>query len=442
MEPFSADHLSPWLPTLNATPHLYVGFSGGLDSSVLLHALCSVMPVERLTAIHINHGLSTSSDDWQAFCRLRCEALGIAMVAEKVLVIRDGEGLEQAARDQRYAVFTRLLGPGDLLLMAHHRDDQVETVLYRLLRGSGPDGLAGIPVSRPLGAGQLLRPLLEVSRSQLEAYAQANGLDWIEDESNAANHFDRNFLRNEVLPLVASRWPDYRERIGRSAGHCQGASELLNEVAQADLDHLGERPERCGWSISLPALAALSALRQRNLLRAWIRQKNLPVPGHRVIEAVLDDLLPAQDDARPLIDWGGGQLRRYAGRVFLLPGSFAIAPLIEPLSWDGVAALGLPGGFILMAEADVARGLRLAVDDSIEIRFRRGGERCKPVGRGGSATLKKLLQEYRLEPWLRDIAPLVYINGELAAVADLFVCADFVAGNGEGGIRLRWVNGR
>lgn len=438
MEPFSADHLSPWLPTLNAAHHLYVGFSGGLDSTVLLHALCSLIPGERLTAVHVNHGLSPDSDNWQALCRQRCEALGTAFIAEKVQVTRDGEGLEQAARDQRYGVFARLLGEGDLLLLAHHRDDQVETVLYRLLRGSGPAGLAGIPVSRPLGAGQLLRPLLDVNRSQLEAYAQTNGLEWIEDESNAASHFDRNFLRNEVLPLIARRWPDYRQRIVRSASHCQSAATLLEEIALADMEQVGERTERWGWSLSLPRFAELTAARQGNLLRVWIGQKNLQVPGHRIIQATLDDLVPAQGDAQPLIDWGVGQLRRYGGRIFLLPGSVVATPVMESMPWDGATPVAVPGGFTLSGQASADGGLRQVAGDVLEIRFRCGGERCKPAGRSGSAPLKKLLQEYQLEPWLRDRAPLVYINGELAAVADLFVCAGFVAAGREKGLVLRW----
>jgi len=172
-------------------------------------------------------------------------------------------------------------------------------------------------------------------------------------------------------------------------------------------------------------------------LRTWIRAKNLPVPGHRLIQSVLDDLLPAQADAQPLVDWRAGQLRRYGGRVYLLPGK-KIAAAVESLLWDAVTPLALPGGFSLAAEAGTGGGLRLDVADRLEIRFRQGGERCKPAGRGGSAPLKKLLQEYRLEPWLRDMIPLVYINGELAAVADLFVCAGFVAASNQKCISLHW----
>jgi len=478
MAPFDEQTLSPWLPELSRAPSLLVGFSGGLDSTVLLHALCRLLPPHKIHALHVNHGLSPNAAAWQAHCERACHSLGVRLKVEKVVVAAAGKGLEEAAREQRYRAFARHLGDGGLLLLAHHRDDQVETVLFRLLRGSGPRGLAGMPVRRPLGRGELLRPLLATGREALGAWASAEGLDWIDDESNAGTAFDRNFLRHQVLPPLVARWPDLDRRILRSAGDCGDSDQLLREVGAEDLLRLGERSERLGWSIPVAGLCELSPRRRANLLRTWVARHGLPLPGHRQLAAVLDDLLPARDDAAPLVRFGGGEFRRHGGRLFLLPGHLPpvvdnadeegcarsllrdrpptasaadtsphrLASLQErppaegavPLRWRPDDPLALPDGFTLAATVTSGGGLRATPGGEFEVRFRRGGERCKPAGRAGSRPLKKLLQEYGLEPWLRDRIPLVFVDGELAAVGDLFVCAGFEAGAGEPGFTLSW----
>lgn len=474
MSPFDEQTLAPWLPTLTRAPSLLVGFSGGLDSTVLLHALCRLLSSQKLRAIYVNHGLSPNAATWQAHCEQVCQSLGVALQVEKVTVTVAGKGLEEAAREQRYRAFTKYLGKGGLLLLAHHRDDQVETVLFRLLRGSGPRGLAGMPVRRPLGQGELLRPLLTVGRDELQAWASAEGLTWIEDESNAGTDFDRNFLRLEVLPQLARRWPDLHRRILRSAHDCGASDQLLREVGEEDLQRLGERTERLGWSLPVAELEALSPSRRTNLLRTWLALRGLPTPGHRLLTTVCNDLLPARDDAAPLVRFGegrqeepsgskplrgemahgetfvggvlqgeelqegrlqgggfqGGELRRYSGRLFLLPGHLPPVAQNTLLRWHPDTPLALPGNFSLTARTTIG-GLRLPASGELEVRFRQGGERCKPVGRAGSRPLKKLLQEQGLEPWLRDRVPLIFVDGELAAVGDLFVCEGF-AEEGEG----------
>lgn len=432
-----ADLLAPWLPRLRAARHCFVAYSGGLDSTLLLHALHPQLPPGRLTAVHVNHGLSPHADRWQAHCAARCAALGVPLVAERVVVSPAGEGLEQAARAARYRVFEALLGAGDLLLLAHHRDDQVETVLYRLLRGSSPRGLAGMPASRPLGAGTLARPFLTLDRATLDARARALGLDWIEDESNTRVDADRNYLRHELLPRVAARWPAYRARVARSALHCAEADELARQVGREDLAALGERPERRGFSLCLAGFTRLTAERQGNLLRVWLDERGLPVPGHGTVRGVIAELLPARDDAAPLVEFGGGRFRRHRRRLYLEPGEPSTAAPGVILPWDIRHRLPLPGGFTLEAVPGVG-GLRVAQGDRFEVRFRRGGERCRPAGRGGSHPLKKVLQEQGLEPWLRDLVPLVFCNGELAAVGDLFLCEGFAAPPDAPGLALRW----
>ena len=437
MDPDFSDLLAPWLPRLRAARHCYVGFSGGLDSTVLLQALHARLPRGGLTAVHVNHGLSLHADRWQAHCEARCSALGVPLRVERVQVVPAGEGLEQAARARRYRVFESLLGADDVLVLAHHRDDQVETVLYRLLRGAGPRGLAGMPASRPLGAGILLRPFLTVDREVLKARARDAGLDWVEDESNARLDADRNYIRHELLPRVASRWSGYRSRVARSALHCAEADALLSQVGREDLAALGERPERRGFSLALEGFGGLTPERQANVLRVWLTERGLSPPGHSAVRAVLGELLPARDDASPLVEFGQGRFRRFRGRLYLEPGPLPAPTRDLTLVWEHRQPLALPGGFVLEALVGPS-GLRVAPGDRLEVRFRRGGERCRPAGRGRSHPLKKLLQDYGLEPWLREWVPLVFSNGELAAVGDLFLCEGFVAGAGEPGWVLRW----
>lgn len=445
---FDSDYLAPHLPKLRAAGHCYVGYSGGLDSHVLLHALAKLLGNESITAIHINHQMSPNADNWHQHCQDCCDGLGVPMVAKSVTVENTGQGFEQAAREARYGVFEQILGEGDLLLLAHHADDQVETVLYRLLRGTGTKGLAGIPMNRPLGAGEILRPLLPFPRKELEDYAVTNELKWIEDESNKDITFDRNFLRQKVVPVLAERWPDCAARVTHSAALCAETDQLAIMLAAQDLAAVYERSERIGWSIALEPFMALEVSRQANLLRHWAGQHQLPQPGHRIVETILHELLPARQDAEPLVSWGGGQLRRYQKHLHLLPENFSslvegenseqLSGLLDTeLIWDVKSSLALPDGSELCMTKEQGKGLRIP-EEGVSIRFRSGGERCKPAGRSGSNTLKKLFQEYGLEPWLRNRVPLIYVKDQLAAVGDLWVCDEFSVSEEEQGVVLQW----
>lgn len=437
--PFSPDHLAPHVPKISAAGHCYLGYSGGLDSHVLLHALVKLLGAESITAVHINHQLSGNADAWLQHCQSCCDELCVSMVTETVTVENSGQGLEQAAREARYSIFEKLLMPSDLMLLAHHADDQVETVLYRLLRGSGPKGLAGMPQARSLGEGELLRPLLSYTRAELEEYAKAEGLNWIEDESNEDLSFDRNFLRKKVVPVIAERWPDYPARVAHSAALCGETDQLAEVLAAQDLIAVYERPERIGWSIALEPMMTLDVSRQGNLLRHWAGQHQLPQPGHRIVDTVLHELLPARQDAEPLVSWAGVQLRRFHRRLYLLPVDVDTPDqLPESLTWKTSENLVLPDNSQLFTTAEPGRGLRLVEGSVVDVRFRSGGERCTPVGRNGSNTLKKLFQEYGLEPWLRHRVPLIYLKGQLAAVGDLWVCDEFSVAEGEPGIAIQW----
>lgn len=430
---------------LESASTIFVALSGGLDSTVLLHACVRELPLSKLRAIHVNHGLSANSDRWQRHCEALCRELGVEIECRSVDVIPDGKGTERAARDARYHCFEDLIGPNDCLLLAHHSNDQTETIVYRLLRGAGPKGLQGMPAQRPMGAGRLLRPLLNYTRNELQAYANHHKLDWVEDESNSVTEFDRNYLRHRILPPLATRWPDYQQRILRSAAQCESAQAVLDERGRDDLAQLDLRQERVGTSLALNKFfEQLTPDRKKNLLRCWIDAQSLPPCGHGIIDSVLSDLVSARVDACPLVSWPGGHFRRFRQRLYLLPsGLFSAPPLplieLEPIQLVAGTSVALPGGFTLSCSAGEGVGaLRVKAADRVQIGFRRGGERCRPATRQHSAPLKKLLQEYRLEPWLRPLAPLIYINGELAAVADIFVCGDYECAPDETGTVLLW----
>ena len=292
--------------------NLIVGYSGGLDSHVLLNLLAmnrDRWPDRTLAAIYVDHGLQAASAGWGEHCAHVCRELDIPL---RVLRISarpaPGESPEAAARRARYAAFAAELGPDAALLTAHHRDDQAETLLLQLLRGAGPHGLAAMPAAAQLGRGWLLRPLLDLDRSDLLAYAHEHGLRWIEDASNADTGFDRNYLRHRILPLLRERWPATNRTLARSARWCAETAAWLDAEAAADLACIvARRPD----SLKLSALRELSELRQHNLLRYWLRQLDLPTPDNRQLWHILHDALNAARDRNPCVRWPGGEVRRY-----------------------------------------------------------------------------------------------------------------------------------
>ena len=408
----------------------WVALSGGLDSVVLLHLLAQIKPQPPVRVLHVNHQLSGHASQWQAHCQALAESLGFPFIGETVSVPRSGQGLEMAAREARYAAFAHHLAPSDMLLTAHHLDDQAETLLLRLLRGAGVRGLGAMAPVRPFNEGWLGRPLLAASRAQLLAYARAEGLQWVEDESNQRVAFDRNFLRIKVLPQVAERWPGFAQRWAQTAALARETDGLLQEYLADDLQAADRRPERLGESVDLHYLADVSLPRRNALLRHWIQVCGYLAPDQALLGQT-EQFLRVDDDGQPLVAWDGCELRRFNQRLFLVPR--LPRPRAYDLVWGG-EALTLPDASLLDAR-HAASGLRTDLD--YRICLRHGGERCQPHGRAHSQKLKKLLQEYRLEPWLRDRVPLLYAGDQLAAVGDLWVCRDFYV-EGGGGWQLRW----
>ncbi len=401
-----------------------IAISGGLDSTVLLHAMATARSRHQktLVAVYVDHQLQSASADWRDACRKIASELSVDFVAETVKVdLNSGAGLEAAAREARYGALRSHIEAGDWLLSAHHRDDQAETLLLNLMRGSGPIGLAGIAAIRPFARGWLARPLLGVSRAELLSYADRTGLQWIDDPSNTDLGFDRNFLRHDILPRLEERWPDTVSRLAKSADLAGEAAMLLAELAETDLQTLGARPDR----LSIDGLHALPAERQRNVLRHAVRRIGLPMPGASHLSTIVGDLLTAKEDAQPLIRWRGAEARRYRDQLYLLPASDTdvAAPDERLVAGDrvnlhmGQGALTLaPGAPVGLSDGVIVDGLRL--------QYRHGGEEIQPIGQAHTRKLKKLLQEEGIVPWMRDRLPLLYAGQRLVAVADLWIAAD------------------
>jgi tRNA(Ile)-lysidine synthase len=416
---------------------LCVGLSGGLDSSVLLHALVSA-GVGTVRAVYVNHQLNPRAADWGRHCERLCATLGVPLLVRVVAVeAASGEGLEAAARRARYRALAGSLRPGELLLTAHHQGDQAETVLIHLLRGSGVAGLRGIPRVSVVEDCRVLRPLLGLSRAELLVYARAAGLEWIEDPANDDRRMDRNFLRHEILPLLAGRWPDAGATIARSARHCAEAAELTDALAVLDLGRVRRKGR-----LSVPGLKALGEARQRNAIRVLCRQATGSVPPEARLREGLAQLLNAASDRNPLLKWRGGELRRYRSALYLLPsGADASAPS-QPLSLPvrPGATLDLSPGLGRLRLVR-ARGQGIAparLGPALAVRFRAGGEQLRPDGSAHTRDLKKLLQERGVVPWMRERIPLLYADDTLVAVAGFWVAAGFAAAGTEAGLRVRW----
>ncbi|MGH8085031.1 MAG: tRNA lysidine(34) synthetase TilS [Lysobacter sp.] len=433
---------------------LCVGFSGGLDSTVLLHALAAVPATwaRGLRAWHVHHGLHADAERWAAHCEAVCAALTVPLTVTRVEVPRDGgHGPEAAARQARYASFREGLADGEILVFAHHRDDQAETFLLRAMRASGPDGLGAMRDWRRLGRGHLWRPLLGVARASLETYADGHGLRWIEDPSNADASFDRNFLRREVLPLLSERWPHAAAALARSAALCDEAAALLDaDDAEALAGVATDDPA----SLSRARLSGLSPPRRARVLRHWIGMLGLPPLPANGVAQIESALLAARPDAAASFEWRGAAIHSWRD---LLHAGWVQNPL--PLDWrvewDGVAPLELPGGgrLGLLAIAtyalkevplgDVApttaSGAARGFGRSLVVHARRGGERIVLPGRDHGHSLKQVLQQRAVPPWQRTCLPLLStMDGELLAAGDRICSAGFERWLREHDARLQW----
>ncbi len=447
---------------------LAVGLSGGVDSVVLLDILGRLAGRRRfrLSAIHVNHQLSPAASRWAAFCRALCRARGIPLRVVKVAVQR-GNSLEAAARAARYDAFRR--SRADYVALAHNQDDQAETLLLQLLRGAGVKGLAAMPLLRKEEGGRMkaeggkmmarikaeggrrkeslseaskatsscishpssftlhpsiLRPLLDTSRADIEAYARARGLAWIQDESNTDVYFLRNFFRREVLPVIAQRFPAYRATLGRAARNLAEAAQLLDDLALAD-----GAPYCKDRVLEIAGLRRLSRARAKNLLRWFLGSHGLLMPNADRLEEALRQALAARDDARVGIDLGHRELRRFAGALHVVTKSAAPAAKFSRV-WRGEGRIALPElGGVLTLRSRRGTGIDAVKfkAGAVTIRVRRGGERLQPDCGRPRRSLKNLLQEAGVPPWLRARLPLLFCGSTLVWAPGLGIDCGFQA---------------
>ncbi len=417
--------LDSWLEANTDAGRWCVAYSGGPDSTVLLHLMhqwCTEHPDKApdLVAIHVNHGMQAEADSWQAHCEAQCNALGVSFIVSRAVVESAGQGAEAAARAARYTVFESEIRADDVLFMGHHLDDQVETYFLRLLRGSGLSGLSAMPEQRSLGGGKLIRPLLAFTREQLQYYLVSQNLSAIDDPSNLDTSIDRNYLRQQVLPLLGERWSAYRTTVARAAQHASISQSVIDECLPVPgtifsvLDDPG---------LEYSGLASVSVDAAMIKLRGWLRARGCAMPDQQLLHEFVRQLREAGPGASPRMNCSSYVLQRYQNRVYLLPefsrdGDFFQSPVAlvpgAPSDINGVGRLSLE------PVSDI--GLCLSDGDELQMRWRQGGERCRPRGRPYNQRLKKLLQEFAVPPWWRERVPLLYLGDELLAVGGLWLC--------------------
>ncbi|MEO0996393.1 MAG: tRNA lysidine(34) synthetase TilS [Pseudomonadota bacterium] len=400
---------------------LAVAYSGGADSSALLHALAASAHRDAVGAVHVNHGLQPGADAWARHCARICERLGLPFALLPAAVeTAPGDSVEAAARQARYRALAAWLPAGTVLLTAQHADDQTETLLLQLLRGAGPAGLAAMPPLKPFGAGFLARPLLGLSRAGLAEYVVRKRLDVIEDPSNADERFDRNYLRRRVVPALVERWPGAVTAIGRSA-------RLSAEtVALADAWARHERRRLAGVAATLPVatLQAAGSARCRAIVRTWIRDDGRRVPPSRRLAAFVDSLETAGPESRAELVWDDGVVRTFAMRLYL---GDALPPFDTAAEFELApgSPLDLPAGLGTLVLGDAAPHAAL------KVRFRHGGERLRRGPGRPERRVKSVLRELGVVPWLRDRIPLLYAGETLVALGDLALNEAYFTAGGE-----------
>ncbi|QBE61958.1 tRNA lysidine(34) synthetase TilS [Pseudoduganella lutea] len=448
--------------TLSALPReagqpIAIAYSGGLDSSVLLHLAHAAAGDAPLFAFHIHHGLSPNADAWESHCAAACATLGITFASRRVTLEDRKAGTEASARQARYQALGELCREHGvaLLLTAHHLDDQAETVLLQLARGAGPAGLSGMDAFNAapglLGSSDILlaRPLLEVSRAQLEAYKNAHAITHIDDESNADIRHARNALRHTVMPALAAAFPGFQERFARSAAHARSAQRLLTELAEQDLQAgLAED------SVAVDHLRALGEDRRNNLLRHWFGVRGIRIPSAAWLAEMVAQLLEAREGAELLVTHPDCEVRRHRGRVYLVPNPKALAGdeedeyderPVQHFRWQGEASIAFPdyGGtlhFEPVPEGTAGEGFAAEwlQQQQLTIAFRRGGERLKLAPNRPTRGLKQHHQALGTPAWERSRLPVVGIPGRLLYAAGIGMDCHYVATESNFRIAMRW----
>jgi tRNA(Ile)-lysidine synthase len=411
---FSSNQLIKNLRLLTSSKKVLIAYSGGLDSHVLLHALAklSVSAGFQIRALYIDHGLQDVAKRWSHHCLAVCHDLDIQCdVVALNLTIPQGESLEAVARTARYYAFAQHLKQDEVLLTAHHQDDQAETVLIQLFRGAGINGLAAMPAISGFARGQHARPLLDQSRHDLLDYAQQHNLTFIEDPSNQEQRYDRNFLRHSIIPQLKKRWQSIDKVLMRVTQHQAEAKHLLAEYLQQDMPLL---KGQCNGTLSVEKLKQLSSARCNAIIRYFLEQKGFLAPSEKKLQHIVSDVLYSQPSATPCVHWKGVEVRRYQDDLY------AIAPLAKHnaqqiIAWKIDQPLHLPqlNKTLEIDQLKEIQHLLRRDDQTVAVRFRQGGETLYQAHRKRTKRLKKIFQEMQIPTWERDRIPLIYIETRL-----------------------------
>jgi tRNA(Ile)-lysidine synthase len=421
-----------------STPTVLLAYSGGLDSSVLLHILvqCQQDVPFQLSAIHVHHGLSENANDWADFCLQTCAAYRVPCAVIHVKVDKSGGlGVEAAARAERYKALQSV--SASYICLAHHQDDQAETLLLQLARGAGAKGLSGMPeYDRQV---KYLRPLLVHSRYTLEQYAKQHQLRWIEDESNQSLAYDRNFMRHQVLPLLAQSYPAIKKTLSRTASHMAEMSLLLSDLAEIDAGQAFRQPSMHDIQLDICQLALLSEPRAKNLLRYWLERHDVLMPSTEQLQQILRQLLDAKPSAKIKLKVDNQRsIRRFQDHAYLVEDHIPLATYNK--LWQGESEIWLSPYSQLVFEKKLGQGIALRYLENAKLRIknREGSERFRPDLARPSRTIKRMMQTHTIPPWQREQLPLIFMEETLVCIPNLGVDESFKAKPDETGLDIVW----
>ncbi len=416
---------------------IYLAYSGGVDSHVLLHLLAGQAQLkESIIAVYIDHNLQKESAHWERHCRAVCHDLMVNYRSVRVNARPDkGQSPEEGARNARYQALKTMLKAGDVLLLAQHREDQLETVLLQLFRGAGVHGLGAMAPSMEFGPGCLMRPLLNIPQEMIRQYAYENNLQWVEDPSNQLNDFDRNYLRNKVVPLIKQRWKSVDKTVARAAQNCAAADKVLLDVAD---NYLQSAMNGSKNRLQIDSVLSVSGEIRNLMLRRWLQYQQVLMPSAEFLHRIYSEVIKAKADADPCLVLQGHQIRRFNGYLYCINEQDLLTE--KECDWSGEKQqLHRANGYCLR-RIQARQGIPVERwhAATVTVKVRQGGEVLSLPGRRGHHRLKKLFQENKFPVWLRDVVPLIYLNDKLAAVGDLWVGADFYSDSHQHCYQICW----
>lgn len=418
--------LAAWTGRFTKAPTVWLALSGGVDSTLLLACLSDLSKSVsiNLKCIHVNHQLMPNADIWQADCQRLCAEYGVPLVSRAVDVKKyKGQSLEAVAREARLAVFAECMNDNDILVLAHHQDDQAETFLLQLMRGAGVDGLAAMPEEKPFALGVMVRPWLGLKREDIISEAKRRQLFWIEDDSNQDVSFDRNFLRHEVIPKLKSRWPAFSETVTRSAGHCAGAAKALTAHNHNTYALVSDESDN---TLLISELKALPEAKVAELIRHWIKELGFALPSHKRMRTIIEQMLYARADSMPKVTWSDVEVRRYRNKLYIMRQKPSDDVVAKEVVWDIRKPLALKQPTTVLYPQVLEQAgcsIDMLAKENVTVRYRKAGDRLRLLGQKHSVSFKDWCQTNAIPPWQRSEIPLVLVNNQIAYIHPRVYCS-------------------